>query len=741
MLAPLSSAQKKALLTDAVKSWREYVAQFSFTSLSVAVPINGLTDAVVCIKDRETRLDATVVMTGEGRHPEVYKVSGNKRVLKKIEDIFTYYLTPEKQKGRLDGAAAVTLLSDGPQGMASLCVEEYLSRIEDPRIRMLLPVDGLKKEFGQMLERAGLSRIVDGLNQDALAIMRYSADASWTAYSFYAEPGEKGVIRRQAAESYPLLSTQISQRLSLRRAVDNQQSLQPGLRNLIGMNEKGESAISKGLLKRLVGVKWPHNDIMPQNLLKHLSQISPDWFPKDEVNWNAFCDIAKTVLTILPETTGNSHETLLAGCGGNWEDLRYRLGRAYAETRPPEGTDEEVFAYFKAKLPWKTFEKLKGDKLDAYVDETVAGLTDLPVQVAADDVRSWLKGMYNPPCTKEVLEGACYDVLDAIKLFSDKVAMPLISRESRIGNIIATPSFMIDSERAVAGILFRGVNAVAILETTRHIHSQIANLEEAGVYKPQDAKAEAIEKRQQEEQAWRQSTLLRLRNHEPTPTEDEWPSLTEIVEAPNGIYIVPLTTAAHLKDEGKFLSHCVGGYSSKCSQNGHHIISMRCLDDTGLAQSLSTAEIGAISRGVELCVRQHRGKKNSVPEARANEAFEWYKDEIDSGRMTVNYDGIKNFIATRSNRLSTVELLCGYDWNRKALCEQAVYPWRQRYLPKKLRKLTVEQLQKLPEIVEVSRKLNPAYDRIQREIAAREKAQLHEAEPGDTEVEAPRPRM
>ena len=93
---------------------------------------------------------------------------------------------------------------------------------------------------------------------------------------------------------------------------------------------------------------------------------------------------------------------------------------------------------------------------------------------------------------------------------------------------------------------------------------------------------------------------------------DVWPCLfPEPLELDNNIYAVPLGNAEALKEEGRRMRHCVGGYWRACFLGNSHIISLR--DSSG--QSLSTLQVCVANDGARRCdIIQHRAHENKTPD-------------------------------------------------------------------------------------------------------------------------------
>lgn len=97
-----------------------------------------------------------------------------------------------------------------------------------------------------------------------------------------------------------------------------------------------------------------------------------------------------------------------------------------------------------------------------------------------------------------------------------------------------------------------------------------------------------------------------------------WPALMPELELA-GRRLLPLCSAAELKEEGRRLRHCVGGYSEQCLFRSVHIVSIR--DRLG---PRSTVELELVRQGAiwKIEVRQHRGEANSAPDPACVQALE-----------------------------------------------------------------------------------------------------------------------
>lgn len=582
--------------------------------------------------------------------------------------------------------------------IARRSVEDFLEKVQDPKTRARIPVQGLIDIEQKRLSAAGLDSIRNLLDPDAINALKLCPDASFRAYAHYADKGPKRDDRLQAAASYPLLAEFMVNRISVRRAIDARKPIGPLLQQAFG-------GISKGTLKRVAGLQWPSRGLSAERVMHALSTIPPDWVPTDRENWEAFCDVAASVGSTLTDITGNSPQTLYAGCQGKWVDYRARLARATSDTRPPEGSTEEDLAYINANVDHKALEKANSIKAEGMIDAMVDRLDKLAPHLTKDDVRDWLVRLYAPPADQDSLVTACRNVADTLRVFSEKVTIPVAAYKSEKTDAMMSAAIDEAAMKASSSILFEGQSAVNILSTSRHVHSQMPTLLEAGP--DLLAELENEEEKNEQERLAEQSLLLQQLG---VACEAEWAPITEVTQAPNGMYVVPLCATSLLKEEGRRLSHCVGGYTSACKSRGHHIVSVR---DAG-GNSLSTAEISPIQAGsTELKVIQHRAKSNGRPGALSDGAFNWWKTQVSVGAIPLNYEGVQEYLSNLGQSVSFVRKVCGYDWQDQESLKRALYPWG-RYVPKKYRSMNIDRFADTPEVMNVVRTLHPGYDRMMR---------------------------
>jgi hypothetical protein len=152
----------------------------------------------------------------------------------------------------------------------------------------------------------------------------------------------------------------------------------------------------------------------------------------------------------------------------------------------------------------------------------------------------------------------------------------------------------------------------------------------------------------QEEWHARLSEFDRALPPQPGGDEFEWPALFQPRVFAGDISVRCLTTSAELRDEGKRgedrfgvpgLSHCVGGFGSRCAEGRSHIVSIRGPEKDGVRLRLSTVEITFEHPPVH--VRQHHGLNNGPPPRAAEKAFEQLLVLMRNGQVVMDPEALE----------------------------------------------------------------------------------------------------
>lgn len=504
-----------------------------------------------------------------------------------------------------------------------------------------------------MLRAAGVDQVRADLNVEAIDALKCVSEFDSVAYEFYSADGDRGVVRRQAAGAYPLLAGEIALRFRVKMAVDRKEPPGDALVSAFGNADDGTPVLSKTVLKKLAGKQYSAEGVPVPTILESLSRIPVDWFPKDAAEWSAFVDLADTFFRSFSPEFGGKLDAMIAGAGGKWVDFAYRTAKAGAETQVPDELTPEEAAVWTPTI-------------DA---------------------------------TREGLQAAAANARDVLLAFRNLILLPVTAHAGNGAPVFVGPEQLVAGSAASAGVLFGGKALPAIMELTRHWHTQAHNILEA-------TGDDDIHRGEVREIA-----------------EDGWAPLTDSWVAPNGVTLLPLTDPREIQDEGAGglnkpgpdrngvmgLGHCVGGYSQQCRNGTSHIVSLRLVEPDGSFERLSTVEFGKIdAETTELENRQHRGRKNGVAPAIAQEALKWFMDEVANKRIPLNIDGVMSYMAGRRRAIEEVEAYSGYDWRDAEILDRAFEPWGP-YLPKRMRGFTREALLASPELAVLREEMVPTY--------------------------------
>jgi hypothetical protein len=253
----------------------------------------------------------------------------------------------------------------------------------------------------------------------------------------------------------------------------------------------------------------------------------------------------------------------------------------------------------------------------------------------------------------DYLRNNALNARDTIECFTDMVVIPLISHAQDADDVYLNAAIRKGATAWAWDMLYEGRNLPDLLDISRRFHQERAGMMEM-------------------------SAAARLAQAKSQVKEGGWPGLTGPVQAPNGLWLVPLQTTPELQEEGVRMSHCVGGYTTSAKSCKSHIVSVRTVTQDGKSTSHSTCEFEGISSAVPtLRIRQHQARGNSRPDAPYQDAIAWYKREIEAGRLRTNWELIQAFLTDTLVVADQVERYCGYDWRDRQSLDQAVRPWGQ----------------------------------------------------------------
>lgn len=647
-----------------------------------------------------------------------------------------------------------------------------LKRLVNEFLRDPAQISKLTASEVRRFDKDGVADFRTRFKPEVLKVLSASEDFNWDHYSFFAAEGEEGDFRRQGAEFFPLFATRMNKQSvakvfgnqvrlkNIKRENKDREaqgldklpvpkldaSLPEALQSFFGKfdakgervakdHPEGQFRLQGPLLKRLQGLAWPTNGLALEKLVNDLIELPVDWLPKDRAEWDAFCDITATVGTILQhadvddirdrkqlEKSGMRLKDLYSGYKGSWTEFRERMAVAFTDSRPPEGTTETEFNRFEREIG-DGFDALRATKTDQEFDtlalkvlervsppDRIVELEAKGEQEEAEtlsriwqtEMIDWFRRRCRPVSTRERLKFACVDALDMARVFTDKVGMPLIAQQQGMEDGFLN---MRQQELAKIGatrLFFSGKSVINIFELSRHFHSQREHIMEAG------CDADELEAQKKPELSRSVATDIPIFGVPDYLPEDGWAPMCDAVEAPNGVWIVPLCDPRQLSWEGtrrgndpfgiEGLNHCVGGYSNACRVRGHHILSFRRRFADGSFQRLSTLEIGPLQQGnTNLHECQHRARSNGTPCAASMQAKDWFYQQVRAGMIPLNFEGVQAHLGALNGKRDEIERACGYDRKDPEKVRLALHAFSD-YYGKRLRKVVGE----TPECVDLS---------------------------------------
>ena len=676
------------------------------------------------------------------------------------------------------------MAGEGPGGLVELSLRRFAASLNNARLAARLPQAGLLASEVRRFAASGLDTVRGRLDPAALQALSSAETFKWRDYSFYAETGEKGAIRRAAASHFPLFATFAVERFSVRMALDAQvaekrrsdeylrsdehreklsapverggetrtleewmrkdgrdpyapwqlseksvrQTLQAAFdRSSEERPKDSQPRIPMHVFSNLRGVSWPTSGVPIDRIVGALAELPADWMPKTRPDWDAFCDLVAVTTRDVMDTTGTPLRTLFEGCGGKWAELRERMIRAYADTRPPEGALEEDIPKLEEGIDWRALQALPRDKVAA---AAITAAEALDVGLDRAHVAGWITRRVAPDLSRGALMGAFAEMNEMVGSFARKVVMPAAARQAT--ELAGARQHMLAYQhhvaalQAAARILLPGKSFVRLMEMTRTYINHGTDILGAGCPAKTDAKLKEEDARRRARINADAAMRIGIDPAAPIP-EDGWAPLCPILEAPNGVWIVPLTDAELLEDEGRGwsgsslnkdssigLSICVGvspTYKNNCRRQGEHILSFRELGgkEGATFTRLACMQIAAVGAGeTTLRAIQFMGDHNNyTPPEGATRAWEWFQQQVLGGAVKLNYEAIRErMVEARKHLTDEVELGCGYDWKNATRIAEAMRPWAS-FVGKKHRRMGPEELARDPDVASVVEALEP----------------------------------
>ncbi len=168
------------------------------------------------------------------------------------------------------------------------------------------------------------------------------------------------------------------------------------------------------------------------------------------------------------------------------------------------------------------------------------------------------------------LKTSMRSIRDMVSAFCDNVILPMIAYNSETNKVFLNEDLYKSAYAAAFKILTENRTIVDIADLARRFEQEQHTILEGG--------PNLQEQRRQ------------FVAHQ---VDGDWPGLSARRQAPNHLWIVPLTSIEQLKDESRQLAHCVGrgGYNVAAERCDTHIVSVKREIENGKLASVSTVEI------------------------------------------------------------------------------------------------------------------------------------------------------
>jgi hypothetical protein len=511
-------------------------------------------------------------------------------------------------------------------------------------------------------------------------------------------------------------------------------------------DENGNNPVPAHVIVNLRGVAWRRPGVSLERLVFDLAELPPDWFPKNKDEWDAFITATVTIgrhlrLPIMKrDASGEVSEqpiplrSLYDGCGGKWRDFLTRIASSYMDRRPPEGATEDDVTLIGEILAKNPLSSLPTENIPAAARLLVeAAAEKLSAAVSPQNWTNWLVSQARPDTSIGAMDRMCSEVHDICDAFSRKVLIPtaahLVYRHFPRNTVFVGNRQLQAAMGVAAQLLFSGKSSARIIETVRQYINRSAEIEAAGMSEKDKQNNEKM--RELVAQGSKFSAIYSQVGINRATGSEEWVPLCPPYIAPNGVYVVPLTSKKELQDEGRArhgsrinsdgscgLAICVGEsnmpYISNCRTGGQHILSFRIpTPQAGIPYiRLGCLQVApVVERTRELKFPQFRGEHNAEPPPEAMAAKHFFSEAIKSGELPIFYEEIA--LGQKQSRKSIyddVQAMCGFSWWEEKSLKEAISPWG-RFVPKKYKAMSLEEFLRDEVVVKVAAEINPAITR------------------------------
>lgn len=587
--------------------------------------------------------------------------------------------------------------------------QDVISEEEHASAGYRIICDTIRKREAENIRKFILDPLIerDLVNRQSLDIVSNAPSPTEKSYVFYNVEGERRKLRHQAAQSFPSMANIISDRISLRKAVDNMEPLQGALSSVFGKNEAGNPILTKSMMKRINGrvLDFMGHDERMISIFSALSELPPDWFPKDDGEWKDFLTVHTTIGQAIH---GGDRDwmKMYKASAGKWGEFRKLLSHAWRDQRPPEGATKADMDYVEKAIDFKALSKMSRNDIIKSAPVIAANIP-LPSNLNRKTLSKWICDNYAPPeddATFSIMEHTAQDVAIAM---SKRIVLPCIAYASEMRNIDVSRKTDAKSIEIAKSMIFDGRSLSDSLEILRKMRSQIGGLTMAPVGVQTD-NPDRERKTVTEELSDADNVIMREYLASPGDNQ-EWSFLVNPFVI-GGVACVPLTTSELLSYEGEFMNHCVGDYHvTLCQQHQERIFSIRKKGNNGI-QTLATMAVNVHDGKLAVGCTLGYGNTSNIASAAVN-----IKNIMTQKVSEMNRKGKAYILNTLrgddqadvniSEYTRSIESDAGYDWEKAENIGEAMKPWGS-FVSKPWRKAP-DKIMASEQIMDAARDINP----------------------------------
>jgi hypothetical protein len=545
----------------------------------------------------------------------------------------------------------------GPDQLLEHLVGLLTARAAPDVDRFRAGLDPAFRRAADLLSKAPVHEVSDGALKFYMA---YDVDEDARA--------EVADRRCRAAAPFPALSGYFASVPVIADAID------AGDKLFRAVEEATAGAITKPIMTRLGQTSDSRARVAVASGL--LTNLPPDQYPRTDAQWShaldlwdASCQLAD-VVRVPVSTVWNADRIVQAK--GDWEGLARAVITKGVDARPPFGLGltKEDSAEIAGILKIKPF----GPEDDVYGRiETARATAAAHLQVISErDGRAagaecnwvkfseWILRLGHRALTPETLFASLRGGYEAASLFGQRVILPTALVAERLPGLPITSGLTQAATSAAFEFLaepltFPNLAAFGRQFTARapFLTAPILSAREAA--EPGPAAEAPAEKVHIDDSKWRQ--IFRITEDKP-----DWPVITPIMEVMPGIVVVPLENMVQAREEGTLtpgkldrngvpeMNHCIGVIHAPdaLQQAGRYqLFSIRSVVNgkyTRLASGTFRMSYAEDIDGLKIQTpgnHQFNGPSNVPPPAIAREAFELYKEFVESTPAALNPAVIK----------------------------------------------------------------------------------------------------